>query len=90
MSKSNIFIIFKCSNIYGILKSFSYKTAIDYAKQYKHHKIIDLLSSSCIQPNTTWTKSSIINENWCPDISASTNNILYGFIKVSEFYSTFN
>ena len=46
-------MIFKYSNIYGILKSFTYKTAIDYARQNKNKEIINLLSSSCIQRNTT-------------------------------------
>ena len=53
MSKFIFFIIFKYSIIYGILKSFTFKTAIDYARQNKHQEIIDLLSNTCIQSNTT-------------------------------------
>ena len=76
MFKSNIFKIFKYSITYGILKSFTFKTAIDCAIQNKHQEIIELLSNTCIQSGSTWTKSIIINENWCLNISVSTYNYM--------------
>ena len=53
MSKSIFFMIFKYSIIYGVLKSFTYKTAIYYARLNKHQEIIDLLANSNIQQNET-------------------------------------
>ena len=53
MSKSIFFMIFKYSIIYGVLKSFTSKTAIYYARLNKHQEIIDLLANSSIQQNET-------------------------------------
>ena len=65
MSKSSFSWYLNFLSFNKILKSFVYKTAIDYARQNEHQEIVDLLLNASIQQNKTGTKSSMVNENWC-------------------------